>query len=55
LIARSVPPNLRQVARYGAKDTLRNAVPVVRCDREKALLDAWWGTRIGRTQRAAQR
>jgi hypothetical protein len=31
------------------KDLLRNAMPVTRRDREKALPDAWWRTRTWRT------
>src|SRR5207244_4939188 len=37
------------------QDPLRNAMPVARRDREKALPDAWWRSRIWRTQGATQR
>src|SRR2546430_8834778 len=37
------------------EDTLGNAMPVARCDRKTALPDAWWRTRIWRTQGPAQR
>jgi hypothetical protein len=36
------------------QDTLGNAMPVAGRDRENALPDAWWRSRIGRTQGAAQ-
>jgi hypothetical protein len=36
------------------EDTLGNAMPVACRDREKALPDAWWRTRIWRTQGATQ-
>jgi hypothetical protein len=37
------------------QNTLGKAVPVTRGDRETPLPDAWWRTRVWRTQGAAQR